>query len=97
MWSDGDDSRVEEMRLPQVRQAGPRPDYTTCVWAKMIMSEDVNDPTTRTGKLFRRRFRTPWPLYRYVRVVGAASCPSRADVRVTVGGVGKDGLPEASI
>ena len=33
------------------------------VWAEFLKNPEVQDPSTREGKLFRRRFRVPYPLF----------------------------------
>ena len=38
-------------------------DYSQSAWALFLRREGVDDPTHKNGKLFRRRFRVPYPLY----------------------------------
>ena len=35
-------------------------------WGKLIQHPDVRDPATKTGKIFRRRFRLPFPLFNHL-------------------------------
>ena len=45
------------------RTPKPRPDYDQSTWAIFMRDPDIRDPTSAAGKLFRRRFRVPYPLY----------------------------------
>lgn len=40
-----------------------RVDFTNTTWEKLIRHPSVRDPTHRKGKVFRRRFRVPFPLF----------------------------------
>eukprot|EP00961_Rhodomonas_salina_P007304 98627-Rhodomonas_salina.1 len=42
------------------KQAG---DYKLTIWWKLIHHPDVRDPQTRCAKLFRQRFRLPFPMF----------------------------------
>ena len=55
---------IEEFReRKQCRWEG-RPNYMMSTWGRMLQSERVTDPTDRKGgKLFRRRFRVPYPIF----------------------------------
>ena len=35
-------------------------------WGKIITNPNVNNPKTRAGKQFRRRFRMPYPVFQYL-------------------------------
>jgi hypothetical protein len=37
--------------------------YRDTVWFRMLLKADISDPESRTGKLFRRRFRLPYALF----------------------------------
>lgn len=50
------------------RLSYPRPNYEDSTWGRFLRTDGVSDPTTRAGKLFRLRFRTPWPVFVRVRV-----------------------------
>ncbi len=41
-------------------------DYNTSAWALFMKREGVSDPTHKNGKLFRRRFRLPYPVYQEI-------------------------------
>ncbi len=60
------DPLEEAVSTKQRRKCYQRPNYEDSVWARALRDETVADPTSRAGKLFRRRFRTPWPLFCYV-------------------------------
>jgi hypothetical protein len=45
-----------------------RVDYTSTTWGNLIKDPNVNDPTHRKGKVFRRRFRVPFPLFNWLLV-----------------------------
>jgi hypothetical protein len=34
-----------------------------CCWGRMLKNPAIQDPTSRAGKLFRRRFRIPFPIF----------------------------------
>lgn len=39
-------------------------DYTKSLWwREYVESEEVRDPQSASGKIFRRRFRVPYPLF----------------------------------
>ena len=42
---------------------GPRGNYKETIWWKMIHTEEVKDPTSKVGKLFRKRLRIPFPVF----------------------------------
>ena len=37
-------------------------DYEDSAWARFLKRPGVKDPGTKDGKLFRRRFRVPYPV-----------------------------------
>lgn len=59
------DGEVERpFKLYSQRKYEDRPDYSSSVWARMLLSDRIKDPSDRKGgKLFRRRFRVPYPLF----------------------------------
>ena len=38
-------------------------DYWKTPWGVMLRHPDINNPTTKLGRLFRRRFRVPFPIF----------------------------------
>ena len=38
-------------------------DYEDSAWARFLRRPDIKDPGTKDGKLFRRRFRVPCPVF----------------------------------
>jgi hypothetical protein len=60
--------RIQEGRI-QTRLFMPRKyegkiDYDFSCWGRMLVNDRMKDPGDRKGgKLFRRRFRVPWPLF----------------------------------
>jgi len=40
-----------------------RPSFVSVSWSKLIERREVSNPFSRIGKLFRRRFRLPFPLF----------------------------------
>ena len=63
-----DDEREEINAAPakekQTRNCEPRPDYDQSVWARFLRRAGVAEPRHKNGKLFRTRFRTPYPVFR---------------------------------
>ena len=54
----------DEKRIYRQRKYEERPDYMSSVWGRMLLNDRVKDPSDRKGgKLFRRRFRVPFPLF----------------------------------
>jgi hypothetical protein len=43
-------------------------DFSTTAWGLMLADESINDSSSRNGKLFRRRFRIPYPLFNEILV-----------------------------
>ena len=43
-------------------------DYDQTKWGKLYMSESTRNPSSREGKLSRRRFRLPFPVFNEVIV-----------------------------
>ena len=55
---------IEEIKERRQRKWEGRPNYMASTWGRMLQSNRINDPTDRKGgKLFRRRFRVPYPIY----------------------------------
>ena len=55
---------IEEIKERRQRKWEGRPNYMESTWGRMLRSDRINDPTDRKGgKLFRRRFRVPYPIY----------------------------------
>ena len=44
----------------------PPVDYSNTNWAKFIADDSINDPDSRKGKLFRRRFRVPFHIFNFL-------------------------------
>jgi len=61
------DAEVDGRSLPRPggSNADRRPDYWGSPWGRMLTDQVtmLNDPTSPQAKIFRRRFRTPFPLY----------------------------------
>jgi len=52
------------------RNRKKKKNFTNVPWAQMLSDPLTQDPTTREGKFFRRRFRIPYPIFlRIVDVV----------------------------
>ena len=45
---------------------GIRPDYTNSTWGRMLQDHRISDPSSKQGKLFRRRFRLPYFVFQYI-------------------------------
>lgn len=65
--SSSDEEELPEKK-PRKRETIPRcmqpvPDYSQSVWAKMLKDPSIKEPTSKTAKKFRRRFRVPFPLF----------------------------------
>ena len=61
----------EECLNPKKRPFMPRrlidrPDYDQSPWAHMLSGTAQKNPSLREGKLFRRRFRVPYPVFEYI-------------------------------
>ena len=49
------------------RRVYVRPDYEQSAWSVMLRSkEDLNNPSSRQAKQFRRRFRLPYPVFTHL-------------------------------
>jgi hypothetical protein len=61
------DSEVDGRSLPRPggSNADGRPDYWASPWGRMLTDQAtmLNDPTSPQSKVFRRRFRVPFPLF----------------------------------
>jgi hypothetical protein len=40
--------------------------WETCYWLQLISNETTTDPSSRNGKEFRRKFRTPFPVFKKI-------------------------------
>ncbi|CAB1103804.1 unnamed protein product [Ectocarpus sp. CCAP 1310/34] len=56
---------TEEPSAKRKRTVYPRPDYHNSAWAIMLREKEdaLADPTTKDARLFRRRFRMPYPIF----------------------------------
>ena len=43
-----------------------RPDYDNSSWGQMLKDQRLNDASSKEAKLFRRRFRLPYIMFRYI-------------------------------
>ncbi len=50
----------------KTRKVKPRADYANSAWARTIGDEAIMDPLSDEGRLFRRRFRVPFPIFALV-------------------------------
>ena len=65
---------IEEIKERRQRKWEGRPNYMASTWGRMLQSNRINDPTDRKGgKLFRRRFRVPYPIYLQIVDITRAS------------------------
>ena len=54
----------EKLKRPfRHKMARVRPKYGESNWARLLLQRHCEDPATRAGKLFRRRFRVPFPVF----------------------------------
>ena len=53
-------------KRPKTLNVGPRPDYMDSTWGKMLQDPTIRNPHSRAAKLFRRRFRVPFPVYQWI-------------------------------
>ena len=44
-------------------KSNPIEHYEDSAWARFLRRPDIKDPGTKDGKLFRRRFRVPYPVF----------------------------------
>lgn len=51
---------------PRHHEVPERPDYNNSSWGQMLKDERLNDASSKEAKLFRRRFRLPYTMFRYV-------------------------------
>ena len=56
----------ENRRGSAVRRPERRPDYEHSLWATMLTDSQLQNPASRAGILFRRRFRVPYGLFRLI-------------------------------
>ena len=56
--------RMAEIKVIEEIKERRQRNYMASTWGRMLQSNRINDPTDRKGgKLFRRRFRVPYPIY----------------------------------
>jgi hypothetical protein len=64
------DSEVGEdgssSKRPRFRYEEPRPQYWDSTWGRMLKDPNLEDPNSRVAKLFRRRFRIPYPVFQFI-------------------------------
>lgn len=48
------------------KKSSPKADFWQTLWGQTLTHPNVNNPKSREGKQFRRRFRLPYPLFRYL-------------------------------
>ena len=63
---DVDDEEEKQELLPNTRNVYPRKNQNESTWAHMLLDPRIKDPSSREGKLFRRRFRLPFPIYDFL-------------------------------
>jgi len=56
----------EEVSKKRRKRYDTHIDFWDTDWGKMITNPNVNNPKTRAGKQFRRRFRMPYPVFQYL-------------------------------
>ncbi len=56
-------NRLRKKRQQKRRMSRPRRKYKESSWWQMLQDPAVRDISTPEGKLFRRRFRVPFPLF----------------------------------
>ena len=92
-------------KVKKRRKKKPLPDYDNSVWGQMLRDPDVEDMTTKTGKLFRRRFRIPYVLFRDILVPqcreanvfegrGRAKIPLELKILIALRILGRDGIAD---
>jgi len=57
---------TEENSIKRRRRYPDTVTFEETTWGKLIAHPDVRDPTTKLGKIFRRRFRLPFPLFEHL-------------------------------
>ena len=56
-----------QMKIFRPRKFEGRPNYLASTWGRLLLNARVRDPTDKKGgKLFRRRFRVPYPLFEHL-------------------------------
>lgn len=56
-------SRDRNCKPKRHRRSKPPVNYLTSVWWEMLQDPRIKDPKSDEGKLFRRRFRVPFPVF----------------------------------
>ena len=54
---------IKNHKEKKTRHVNARADYWNSTWGRMLRDADITNPSKRTAKLFRRRFRVSFPLY----------------------------------
>ena len=67
------------IKIKRCRQREPPIDYSKAPWLIMLEDLRINDPTTKQGKTFRRRFRIPYPMFGLVCERSKTSTSSKCD------------------
>jgi hypothetical protein len=60
------ESFKQKRKLFKYRNSKKRPKWKSSPWYRMLSDPLVQDPTTREGELFRRRFRIPFPIFQRI-------------------------------
>ena len=54
---DGDINGSDDPHVKRYRTVNPRPDFFASAWSTMLRDPELNEPTPRASKLFRRKLR----------------------------------------
>ena len=57
---------ASDSRAPYEQNKPPVEDWWSTSWGKLVRSVDVANPTSYAGRTFRKRFRLPFRLYKYL-------------------------------
>ncbi len=89
-------------QAPVARDTGPRKDYWQSNWGQMLKEPSLSIPTSKAARLFRRRFRVPYLLFKDVLVpqckqagIGSAksyAVPIELRILIVLRILGKDGV-----
>lgn len=55
--------RIKPKKTRNRSRTGREPDWEYSIWSNLLKNETFRDPTHRNGKLFRLRFRVPYPIF----------------------------------
>ena len=58
-----DEEESTKPKIKKTRKVFERPKYWESCWGKMLKREGIDNPCSKEGKLFRRRFRVPYRLF----------------------------------